>query len=194
MRRFKTLSLLSIGAAALTIFAATASADYVTTTTGGAAATPNIHAVNEGGHVPLANPVANISCSSTVEAPVESHGAGIPVTAEDEIDHLTFTGCTNLWHVTPEDRGGLDIEWTSGHNGAVFSSGARIWATRSILSCVYETDSTHIGTLTGGNPATLHIEAFIPINEEVSSPFCGQSNAEWEGNYVTTSALYVVDS
>ncbi|HEU4462956.1 MAG TPA: hypothetical protein VFR75_10225 [Solirubrobacterales bacterium] len=189
MKYVKILGLLAVAAAALMAFAGTAMATTVTTTTGGAAATPTIHAVNSGGHVTLANPIANISCSSTVEGKVESHGAG--VTAKGNISKLEFTGCTNSWHVTAITNGSLEVHYTSGHNGVLTSSGAKVDTTRFGVTCVYETNNTSIGTVAGGNPAVLTIAASIPINTGESSSLCGTGNAKWEGKYATTSALYI---
>ena len=92
--------LLCLGLSAL---AGTAAATSVTTTTGGAAATPTIHLVPDAGHSTIANPIATIECSSTVQATVASHGTG--VTAKGNISILEFTGCTNSWHVTAENKG-----------------------------------------------------------------------------------------
>ncbi len=190
MKNFKVFGPLAV--AAMMSFAATASADGLTLSTGGSTGTPTIHAVNENGHVTLQNPIGNISCSSTVEGTPSSHGAGIDVSGS--FSHLTFTGCTNSWHVTTEAAGSFWISHTSGHNGELRSSGARVHATRFGVDCYYETDNTLIGTVTGGNPATLHIAANIPLDEVASHPLCGTSSAKWEGNYLTTSALYIENS
>jgi hypothetical protein len=109
-------------------FAASASATKVTTTAGGAAATPAIHAVNEGGHIKLANPIANIECSSTVEGTVTAHGAG--VTVSGLISGLTFFGCTNSCHVTTTKPGTFEVHWENGHNGILTSTGFLVNATR----------------------------------------------------------------
>lgn len=186
MRRMILTAVVSLlGTLAL---AATATATVVTTTTGGAAATPTFHAASEG-HVSLANPIATISCSSTAEGKFESHGAA--TTATGNLSNLTFTSCTNSWHVTVVNAGSIEIHWTSGHNGTLTSSGAKVDNTRFGVTCVYETKNTSIGTLTGGNPATLQIAASIPLNTAESSPLCGTGNAKWEGNYQFTTALYI---
>ena len=189
MKYVKILGLLAVAAAAMMAFAVSASATTVTTTTGGAAATPTIHAVNEGGkHVKLANNIATIECQSTVGGKVESHGAG--VTAKGNLTSLLFTSCTNEWHVTATALGSLEVHWTSGHNGTLTSTGSKVSATRSGVTCNYETNNTKIGTVTGGSPATLHIEASIPLAAG-SSFLCGSGSAKWEGAYVTTEALYI---
>jgi len=195
MKYVKILGLLAVAAAALMALAGSASATTVTTTTGGAAAPPTIHAVNEGGHVTLANPIANISCSSTLEGTVTTHGSG--VTAVGHISVLEFTGCTNSWHVTAVKNadgtyGSLEVHWTSGHNGVLTSKNSKVTTTRLGVNCVYNTGTeTSIGGVTGGSPATLKIEASIPLVAAESSALCGTGNAKWEGSYVTTAALYV---
>ncbi len=197
MKYVKILGLLAVAAAAMMAFAASASADYVTTTTGGATPALNsetIHAVNEPTHVVLKNAIANIECNSTVVGKVETHTGGTASTAaEGKISELNWSSCTNNWHVTTSAPGSLSVHWTEKHNGTLYSNGALVKTTRFLVPCNYETSHTHIGTVTGGNPATLHVKASIPIAAG-SSELCGSGNATWEGAYVTTSALYVVDS
>ncbi|HEU4738061.1 MAG TPA: hypothetical protein VFS54_03140 [Solirubrobacterales bacterium] len=192
MKYVKMLGLLAIAAAAMMAFAATASADTVTQTEtdGTTNPTPTIHAVNEGGHVTLQNPIATISCSSTVTGTVTTHEAGKPVTGH--ISELLFTGCTNSWHVTTVTAGHLTFEAS---NGELKSSSARVETTRLGVKCFYETAAggTKVGTVTGGSPATLHIEASIPLGTG-SSGLCGTGNAKWEGNYVTTHPLHLDDN
>lgn len=189
MKNLKIPGLAALATAALMAFAGSASATTVTTTTGGAAATPTVHLVNEGGHVTFANPIWNISCGSTFGGSVESHGSEAP--AKVGLTTFSLSGCTNSWHITTIVPGSLAVHWTSGHNGTVTWTGVRFESTRFGIKCIYETNNTHLGTITGGNPATVHIEASIPIDTEASSGLCGSSNAVWEGNYFTTSALYV---
>ncbi|HEU4737663.1 MAG TPA: hypothetical protein VFS54_01135 [Solirubrobacterales bacterium] len=198
MKYVKILGLLAVAAAAMMAFAASASATYVTTTTGGAVATPSLHAVNEGGHVVLANAIANIECSSTAEGKVESHGHTVVesktkldnVPATGKLSSLSFTGCTNSWHVTVTANGSLSVNWTSGHNGTATSTGTKVTTTRLGVTCNYETNNTAIGTVTGGATATLDISASIPIASG-SSGLCGSGNAKWSGSYVTTAPLYI---
>jgi hypothetical protein len=189
MKPFKILVSFVVAVAVTMAFATSASATSVTTTTGGAAATPTIHAVNEGGHVTLANPVANISCSMTTEGKVESHGAG--VAASGKFSKFELTGCTNSWHVTAHVlASGFDFVWSSGHSGLTRWYLLLITTTRFGVACNYEANNTVVGTDTGGNPMTERLEASLPVAAG-SSGLCGTSNAKLEGNLVTTSALYV---
>lgn len=188
MKHFIKFVLLS-AVATLLATASTASATSVTTVTGGAASTPLIQAINEGGHITLANAIANISCGVALQGWIESHGSG-----QSASGHLSSgggeSGCTNSWSESVISFGSFSISYTSGHNGTVSSSGGKIKTTRLGVSCVYETNNTKIGTVTGGSPATLHIEASIPISFE-SSGLCGAGNAKLEGNLVSNSPLYV---
>src|SRR5690349_9315383 len=189
MKNRKILGLAAVLSAALMALAGSASATTVTTTTGGAASTPTIHMFNEGGHLSLASPIANIECSSTFEGSVVSHGPG--ATAKVNLATFSLTGCTNSWHFTTTSAGALEIHWTLGHGATVTWTGAKIDSTRLGVTCVYQTNSTSLGILTGGNPATLSLEANIPINTAESSGLCGSGNVNWAGSYITTSALYV---
>jgi hypothetical protein len=199
MKYIKILGLLAVAAAAMMAFAGSASATTVTgptlgtkgeSTTTAQIETPTIHAVNEG-HVKLHNSIVNIECSSTVEGTVTAHGPGIA--ASGPISTLVFNNCTNEWVVDVENAGSLAIHYTSGSNGTLTSTGARVTATRAGLSCIYETNATDIGTLTGeagpNGEATLDIAASIP---RVGGSFlCGGSTATWTGSYITTHTLKV---
>lgn len=185
MKHLKILGLVAVAAMAMMAFAASASA---TTVTGpGGETTPAIHAVHEGTHVTLDNPIATIECVSTVAGKVEAHGGTY---AEGEITFLSFIGCTKQWHVTVITSGGFRIEALGGNKGKLFSSGATVETTRFGIICFYATEGnpgTHIGTVTGGNPATLHIEGSIRFHG--GSPLCGEKPVPWTGDYVTTGTI-----
>lgn len=190
MKYVKILGLLAVAAAALMAFAGTAAATKVTTTTGGAAATPTIHAVTSG-HAILHGALGTVECNSTVEGSVTAHGAG--VAASGPIKTLTFTGCTGTNTVTSVPKtGSLAVNYTSGHNGTLTSTGAEVVVFNHSFggTCIFTTNNTAIGTVTGGNPATLHIAATIPRTGGTAGAFCG-STGTWTGTYNTTSALYI---
>jgi len=188
MKYAKILGLLAIAVAALMAFAGAASADQVTSPTG-TTYTSTIAATAEG-HAVLDNPIAKIECASAVEGKVEEHGAGKVV--KGNISALSFTGCTNEWHVTVVAKGSLTVETsTTGYNGTVKSSGATVEATRFGVVCRYATNNTTVGTATGGSPATMHISAAIPFHS--GSFLCGEGATTWTGSYKvnTPSSLYV---
>src|SRR5690349_18307032 len=186
MKNLKILGLAAVISAALMALAGSAAATTVTTTTGGAASTPTIHAVNEGGHVKLANPIANIECSSTVEGKVENHGTG--VTASGAFSRVEFTGCTNSWHWTSHP-GKWEVHWITAHTGLTTWSNGYFTITRLGITCNYGTNNTTMGSITGGATATIKLEASIRLVAG-SSGLCGSGNASLSGSLVTTSALY----
>lgn len=188
----RTILAAVIATLAALALAGTASADYVSTTTGGAAATPTIHMMEEAGHVTISNPIGTIACSSTVEAGIALHGPGFPV--KGNIGILGFTGCTNYWHVTVSKAGSLEINHSSGHNGYITFSGTKINTTRFGVSCVYEASPGLTGSVTGGHPALVRFIGLISIEPFESSWLCGNGAATFEASYFTTSALYVASS
>lgn len=185
MRKLQFAGLLAIASMG---FAASASATTISGTTGGAAATPTLHVASEG-HIVLLNPIAKIECGLTAEGKIESHGPGVAV--KGDISKLEFPGCTNSWHVTTEKAGFLEAHYTSGHNGILVSSGLLVKTTRfGIVSCNYETNNTTLGTVTGGEPATLHVAASVPLAAG-SSGLCGSGSTELEGSVAFTSAGFI---
>lgn len=190
MRYRKSLGLLAVAVAASLMFAANASATTLTTPTG-TASTSTIHWVSAGGHYKLANAQATVECSATEEWTVTSHGSG--VTVAGPITHATYTGCTNGWTVEVTSAGTFQIHWLSGYNGRITSSGKKgRWTLHTIFGdivCEYGTNNTTIGTVTGGNPATIHVEGSMPF--EGGSGLCGSGSASISGSLVSTDAVYV---
>jgi hypothetical protein len=91
-------------------------------------------------------------------------------------------------------NGSLEVHWISGGtNGTVTVKGTQ--ATKIIpggVSCTYGAgaEGTDLGTLTGGNPATLHVETALP---KLAGSFLCPGDVVWNGSYVVTSPqpLYV---
>ncbi|HEY8501410.1 MAG TPA: hypothetical protein VIL21_01885 [Solirubrobacterales bacterium] len=187
MKYVKMLGLLAVAAAAMMAFAGTASATVLKSE--GSTYTGTIHGESEG-KTTLHGP-ADISCEkSTVAGPVETHGAG--VTVEGNISTLDFSECNA--HVTVVSAGRLSVHAiTPTGNGTLTSNGAKITVQiTNFISCEYETQNTHIGTVTGssnlgGKTATMHIDSSL-IPRVRHSIFCG-STGEWTGSYTVTSPM-----
>jgi len=182
---YKILGLLALVVTALVALPAVAQATTVTSPTG-TVITGEKEGKSENGHVILHNPIAKIECASELNGPIESHGAG--VTATGKVKTLSFTTCTNSWHVTVVAAGTLVAHYTSGYNATVTSSGATIESTRFGTTCRYLTSETDFGTATGGNPATLDIAASIPFHS--GSGLCGTSPTVLTGTYVGGGSAY----
>ncbi|HEU4738612.1 MAG TPA: hypothetical protein VFS54_05965 [Solirubrobacterales bacterium] len=154
----------------------------------GTVATPTIKAESEG-HIGIDHPLATFQCQAAFEGTVASHknqkAAKVPLTS------VTTTGCTDSWHGTVTTAGELEIAWTSGYNGTVTWNGGTIEMTRLGTTCRYKTSSTHLGTITGGSPATIDLEGKLPFHS--GSGLCGTEAYPLTGSYKITSpsALYV---
>lgn len=192
MKHLRIFGLLAVAGATVMSCIGTASADFATSPLG-TTYTSTIKAASEG-HVILDNPIAKIECSSSIEGKIESHGAGKPVAGK--ISSLQFANCTNEWHVTVVTGGSLLINQTLASNGEAFSSGATIEATRFGVSCRYATNSTTLGDVTSGTPATMEfgLGAFIPFHS--GSFLCGSGSTSWTGSYkiVSPSSLFFDNS
>jgi len=191
MKHRKISGAVAVIAIAIGILALAASASATTVTGPSGETTPTIHMVNEGSHVETHNAIVNIQCNATLEGTVSSHGSG--VTVKVALSAFQLTNCTNEWVVDVSTPGSLEIHFKeagSGHGvGTVTWTGARFTFTRAGLSCVYETNNTSIGTLSGGTPATLGISASIP---RVGGSFlCGGATSAWTGSFVTTKTLKI---
>ena len=180
----KALRLFVLTAMMATAFASLAVATSSATTLNLAAGYP-ISAEAEG-TTTLHPPLGEISCEeSKLEGKTTNQG-GPTETVKGTIEALTFTNCNAT--VTVLKKGTLEIH-TSGeganNNGTLTSSGAEVTVSFG-FHCIFSTNNTSIGTLTGGSPATLDIEAEIPRTGGTSGAFCG-SSAEWTGAYEVTA-------
>jgi hypothetical protein len=193
----KHWKIFGVAAAAITLAPALASTASATTLTGPSGeTTPTLHLISEEdttpgtNHVTFHNAIANTECESTITGAVTTHGAN--VTTSGHISALSFYNCTGGWVADIANNGTFEVHMTStaGHGvGTVTWSGGTWITTRFGVSCGYRTENTHIGTLTGGNPATLRLEASIPRHS--GSFLCGGSNIAWTGAFATTSTLKI---
>lgn len=179
MKHMKVLGLAVLAGAALLALGGTASADIATSPMG-TTYTGSINAGSEG-HVVLDNPIAKIECASSLETKVESHGAGQSIAGI--VSSLSFSGCTDDWHVTVVSGGTLYLNQTLASNGEAFSTGMTLEATRFGITCRYATKATTLGQDTSGTPATLEfgLGAWIPFHS--GSVFCGAGSTSLTGSY-----------
>lgn len=192
MRRICLVSV-GLAAAAFLALSSSASATDLTSPTG-TVSTPTIELTSEGHigvHTGFSDVFKPAECAWKLVGTVEKHGNANSTVVP--LKELTMSGCTNSWHLTTVTAGTLEITWTSGYNGTVTWSGATLSVTRSSITCFYSLENTHVGTLTGGSPATLHIEGKLP--RESGSPACDEPEglAPWTGDFTVASpsALYV---
>jgi len=210
MKFLKVLGLAAVAAAALMAFvgAQTASATVLCKVQGTGATTgttcpegeayssgQEIHAVlDPGTKATLKTEFKTIECTeSTVKG---STSAEVEETLSGPEGTLTFGGCNCT--VTVLKAGTVSITWISGtHNATLKSNGSESTVSCSTIfgtvHCIYVTENTDLGTLTGGNPATLDANAEIP--RLATSALCS-AKALWEAKYEVTTPkpLYVAEN
>jgi hypothetical protein len=159
----------------------------------GSVSTSSIYAQSESALV-LDSPVAKIECNVNFGGYSEESGEGLP--AFEIMTSLGFSECSNEWHGKTYSGGRLEIDWTSGYNGTVKWTGGTFELTRLGLVCRYATDHTDIGTITGGSPGTLHINAAIPFHSGSIGCPNGTGATTMTGSFKLTSpsSLYVDDN
>jgi len=96
------------------------------------------------------------------------------------------------------EGGGLEIHWIEGtHNGLLTSSHANITENCNTsfgkMHCIFVTNNEKIGTVTGGNPASIDIESF-PVTQASTSGLC-PSAPTFDAKYeiTTPESLYVAE-
>jgi hypothetical protein len=174
-----------LAAAALMSFAGTALATTLTSPTG-TVATPTIKAESEGKVVLDA---LGFECNMALEGTVESHGSEKPAVVP--LSSLVQSNC-GTWKGFTGTPGKFEIAWTSGYNGTVTWSGGSIeWTPFPQLFCRY-TPVGHFGTITGGSPAVIHINA--PLAYVSGSAICGEQRQLTGTLKVTSPSSLYVDS
>ncbi|MGN6276465.1 MAG: hypothetical protein ACTHNP_11150, partial [Solirubrobacterales bacterium] len=192
MKHLKTLALAALAAAALTAFAGAGSASATvfckTNLTSGCAASgwdypagtviefsSTTEAVDnfDGG------PTLDTCIGSRIKAKTANTGSSTE-TVKGPIEELDWGNCTNK--TTTIVNGEFETHWIPGTDNATVTIIGTQWTISTIFgSCVYT--ASDIGTLVGGNPATIEIkEQSIKL---VSGP-C-PSETKWTESFAVTS-------
>lgn len=164
-----------------------ASATALTSPTG-TVATPFVELEGEGNitiDTRIGSEAKPASCNWAVAGQTQNHGKELPVSIA--LTTLSLTSCTNNWHATPTYRGELTIEGTAGYDGTV------TWQTMTVImtwggagvTCNYLIEAAHVGTFTGGSPATIDLEGALTF--ESGSLFCGEAPRELIGSLKVNS-------
>lgn len=138
----------------------------------------------------LEGTVLDTCTGSTVAGKTENTAAtGEPV--KGKIETLTWSGCTKTTNTL--SMGTLEISHIAGtDNGTLTGSSTEVTINTIFGSCVYglAATGTHIGTVVGGNPATITISAIVP---KLSGNFACPSESRWTATYTITqpNPLYV---
>lgn len=193
MRYIKMVGLTTMAAIAAMALATSASATILTSP-GETPYTGQFAA--QAGEITL-HGVATYTCNkSHATGEVEQHGSS--VTARGKLTTWTLSECNG--HVAIKKLGTVEIHTEkegSNGNGTVTVSGTEVESvsTSMGITCIFTTENTFLGTLTGSNTtggtAVLMIES-AAIPRTGGSIFCG-STGELTGSYTVTTpdALYI---
>ena len=194
MKYLKLMGLAAIAAAALMAFAGSASATTLTGA-GGTVLNKGTSIVSAAeGRTTLHPPIGDIFCENSKVSGKTTNNSGekdaegrtLPVTGS--IEALTFEECNA--EVVVLNKGTLSISEGTGSNGTLRGTGNEVTVTFSGFHCIFKTNNTKLGTVTGSNTtgatATLDIEATIPRTGGRSGAFCG-STAQWTGSYLVSN-------
>lgn len=212
MRYIKMLGLAAVAAAALMAFvgAGTASATTLCKTVPDASGNceaawhypvgTTIHATQEPGTT------ANLenTSGSTLDTCTESTIHGVTTTTgsatetvKGHIDAISWGSGTTPCTATTDTLalGTLEVHAELPHGrGTLTGAGSKVTVNIFGVSCVYGTGTgTDLGTVTGGNPATIDVNAVIKKEE---GGFLCPETTKWTASYIVTSPkpLYVATS
>ena len=191
MKQLKILGLAAVVTGALMAFvgAGAASATELTCTnppsTKVMCTSTLIHATSVGGKWVLDSPLGNVECHSTIISSTITTGSSTETPSAEGA--VTFTECNHPVFVLR--NGTLEIHTegsTANHNGTLTSTGLEFTVEEFGFHCIYTTNNTTIGTVTGssttGGKAKLDISATIPRTGGRAGGFCG-SSAPMTGTY-----------
>ena len=176
-------------AAALMAFAAvgTASATTLDDAEGAMGVGDTIAAESEG-TTELHPPIGSIKCEESQVGGEITNAGGEGVNVSGNITALSWSKCNAT--VTVLAKGTLSVSSSGSNNGALSSTGAQVTVSYLGFHCIFTTNNTALGTVTGsantGGNATLDIKATIPRTGGSSGAFCG-STAAWTGSYKVTT-------
>jgi hypothetical protein len=189
MKHLKRFTAIAAAAAALMALAGPASATQLTAPNG-TVYTGKVDAASSN----FAQDSLNMACTSVaVAAQVEAHGSA--ATAKLGISALTMSGCA--FPVTVKKAGFLEVHTDStaaDGNGRVTWTGLELAEQSPLGECVYTTNGTDVGTITGSDSgnAVWDLNA-SRIPRTGGTFFCG-STATWTGSFaIGTPATLTVD-
>ena len=190
MRYLKMLALASLTAAAVLGASGTASATTLTSPAGTTLEKGAVIKAQSEGHTVLDSPIGKIECSVSGEGELTDAGSATETT-EGEVFFGTFT-CTSA-SVTVVNTGIARLHSLGNGKGHLVGTGTMVTVETFGLHCIYSTNNTSLGTVTGGTPATLQISATIPRTGGKSGAFCGSSAPYTGKTKVTSPGTLLID-
>lgn len=193
MKYLKMLGLLAVAAVAAMAIAATASATELTSPEG-KVYTGEIVAEAQGGGIVTHNAAETFTCQKSIaKGTIEAHGSS--VTASGKVTSWNLSECNTDLVVLK--TGSIEIHTeteSSNGNATVTTSGMEIETKNTGLgmTCIYSTNATDIGVLTGSNTknATIAVST-AKVPRTGGSALCGSAGTlTGEYKITTPSTLY----
>jgi hypothetical protein len=179
MKHLKWLGIVAVVASALTALVGASAASATVLYSGGTKLAAGTKVESTGENLVYKMGFATIECGHSEFDGKLSNAGSATATVEGSVDNLSYTECNMLVNVLK--RGKLIFHYTSGSNGIVTSEGTEVTYSFSGTSCTYGTPTaTNIGTLNGGNPATLNASASLT---RVAGGFLCANPATWTASY-----------
>jgi len=134
--------------------------------------------------------VLQTCAESTIKGKTQNTGSSTE-TIKVALESWTWGKCTRTMNTLK--LGSLELHYHTAYGGPLTGTGSTEWTTNTIFgSCVYGTGTgLNLGTLSGGNPATISVNTAVP---KISGNFACPSTTLWTANYTITTPepLYVV--
>lgn len=143
--------------------------------------------------VEMEPPFGVIECTgSTINAEVTSAG-GESSTVTANLTSFALSSCN--CPMTVLQKGSLELHSAGSGNGTVTLNGSEVTTECSGFHCIVKTTITDIGSLAGGEMASLAVNATTPRTGGRSGAFCG-SGWPWTARYTITKPepLFVEES
>jgi hypothetical protein len=133
--------------------------------------------------------VLDTCTGGTLKAKTTNAG-GASETVKANVETLSWSGCSKTTDTLK--NGSLEIHWISGTDNGTLTASSSEWTINTIFgTCTYGFGtSTDLGTVTGGNPAKVSVNAIL--TKTAGSGLC-PADARWKANYTFTAPqpLYV---
>lgn len=194
MKYLKMLALASATALAVLGITSTASATIATSPAGTQIGVGTVITSELVGKAVLHPPFGNIECSqSNGEGKVTRAGSSTETPA-GEAFFVAFSECNAEVVVLSKGTGEIHTEGSSANgNGTMTSTGAEVTVTFSGFHCIFKTNATDVGQLTGGTPAVADINGVIPRTGGRSGAFCGTQAQLTATAKVTSPGTVLID-
>ncbi|MGN6215469.1 MAG: hypothetical protein ACTHN7_00705 [Solirubrobacterales bacterium] len=192
MKYLRAFALAALAAAMMALaYTSTASATVIDGS--GGVLKPGTESTAESeGKVVFDAPFGNIECKETVAGTTTNEGSSTE-TVKGTYSEMSFTSCNSGNTVKTLHPGSAEVHTAgieSNNDGILTTTGVEVEVVHLGVQCIYSTNQTEIGLVTGsattGGDSEIDIKATIPRTGGSGGAFCG-SSAPMTGKVIVTS-------